>query len=72
MDTHKVKDLANDVRDATNEAKHRTVAEAENLKRDVLGDEMTAGEKIKSGANELKNRTQAELDKAKRELRHAP
>ena len=46
-----------------------TVAEAEKLKRDALGDELTTGEKVESGANELKNRTQAEIDKAKRELR---
>jgi hypothetical protein len=35
----------------------------------LLGDELTTGEKMKSGANELKNRAQAEIDKAKREIR---
>jgi hypothetical protein len=64
-----IKDAAADLHDAGNEVKHRTVAEAEKLKRDALGDELTTGEKVKSGANELKNRTQAEIDKAKRELR---
>ena len=68
MEKH-VKDAAKDVRDAANEAQHRVVAEAEKTKRDLLGDEMTPGEKLKSGANELKNRAQAEVDKAKRELR---
>lgn len=58
-----------DLHDAAEEIKHRTVAEAEKLKRDALGDELTTGEKIESGANELKNRTQAEIDKAKRGLR---
>ena len=68
MDKH-IKDTAKDVRDATNEARHRAVAEGEKAKRGLLGDELTTGEKMKSGANELKNRAQAEIDKAKRELR---
>jgi len=58
-----------DLHDAAEEVKHRTAAEAERLKRETLGDELTVGEKVESGANELKNRTQAEMDKAKRELR---
>ncbi len=58
-----------DLHDAAEEVKHRTVAEAERLKRETLGDELTTREKIGSGANELKNRTQAEIDKAKREAR---
>lgn len=64
-----IKDAAADLRDTAEEIKHRTVAEAEKLKRDALGDELTTGEKLHSGANELKNRAQAEIDKAKRELR---
>ena len=68
MDKH-VKDAVHDVKDAANETKHRTVAEAERLKRDALGDEMTTGEKLESHANELKNRAQAEIDKTKRQVR---
>ena len=64
-----LKDAAADLNDAANELKHRTVAGAERVKRDALGDELTTGEKIESGANELKNRAQAEIDKAKREVR---
>jgi hypothetical protein len=63
-------DAKNDVKDAANEVKHRTIAEAEHAKREVLGNDMTAGEKVKSGLNEAKNRAQAELDKIKREVRH--
>lgn len=64
-----IKKAGADMHDAAQEAKHRTVAEAEKLKRGALGDEMTTGEKVRSGANELKNRAQAEIDKAKRDVR---
>jgi hypothetical protein len=63
-------DVKNDVKDTANEVKHRTIAEGERARRDVLGDDMTAGEKVRSGLNEAKNRAQAELDKMKREVRH--
>jgi hypothetical protein len=65
------KKVHNDLKDAAKEVKHRTIAEAEHLKRDAFGDEMTTGEKLKSGTNELRNRTAAEIDKAKRDLRHS-
>ncbi len=66
-----VKKVQNDLKDTAKQVKHRTIAEAEHLKRDAFGDEMTAGEKLKSGANELKNRAAAEIDKAKRDLRRS-
>lgn len=69
MSDRKLHDAAEDARDATHEAAHRTVAEAERLKRDVAGDEMTPGEKLRSGANEAKHRVEAEVDKTKREVR---
>jgi hypothetical protein len=62
--------IQTDLKDTANEVKHRTIAEAEHLKRDAFGDEMTTGEKLKSGANELRSRAAAEIDKAKRDLRH--
>lgn len=65
----RINHAADDLRDAAEELKHKAVADSEKMKRDVLGDDMTATEKIESGANELKNRTQAEIDKGKRELR---
>ena len=65
-----IKNTIDDVRDTANEAKHRTVAEAEHARRDIAGNDMTLGDKTKSAANELKNRAQAEIDKTKRELRH--
>ena len=64
-----VRKAADDARDAMHEAAHRTVAEAERLKRNVAGDEMTPREKLGSGANEAKHRVEAELDKTKREVR---
>jgi hypothetical protein len=63
--------VQSDFKDSAKEVKHRTIAEAEHLKRDAFGDEMTTGEKLKSGANELRNRAAADIDKAKRDLRHS-
>ena len=64
-----VKKAVDDVRDATHETLHRSSAEAERARREVAGDEMTTGEKVKSVANEAKNRAQAEIDEAKRKVR---
>jgi vacuolar-type H+-ATPase subunit E/Vma4 len=61
--------VGNDIKDAARETKHRVVADAEHGKRDLLGDEMTLGEKGKSIVNEAKNRGAAEIDKTKRDLR---
>lgn len=63
------KDIVKNVRDTVDEAKHRTIADAERARRETLGDEMTPGEKVKSGANEAKHRVEAEIDKGKREVR---
>lgn len=64
-----IKHAVDDTKDAVHEAQHRTAADAEKTRRDVLGNEMTPGEKIASGANEIKERTQAKADEAKRKLR---
>ena len=64
-----VKKAVDDVKDAANEAKHRTTADIEKAKRDVAGDEMTTGEKVKSFVHEDVERTKADIDKAKREVR---
>jgi SMC interacting uncharacterized protein involved in chromosome segregation len=64
-----VNHAVNDVKDAASEAQHRSSAEAEKTRREVDGDNMTAGEKLGSVANEATNRTQAELDKTKRDVR---
>ena len=70
MDIKKsVKDSIDNTRDATREVLHRSTADAEHARRDLDGDEMTAGEKLRSTGNEVKNRTQAEMDKIKREVR---
>jgi F0F1-type ATP synthase membrane subunit b/b' len=58
-----------DIKDAANEAKHRVTAGGEHAKRDLVGDDMTVGEKAKSVVNEIKNRAQAEVDRTKREVR---
>ncbi|HEX3368614.1 MAG TPA: hypothetical protein VHS56_03480 [Candidatus Cybelea sp.] len=64
-----VKHIVDDARDATNEARHRSVADIEKSKREGLGDELTPSEKAGSVLNEAKNRTQAEIDAAKRHIR---
>ncbi len=60
-----------DVKDAITEATHRSNAEAEQVKRDVAGDQMTAGEKVGSVANQVKESAQANYDEAKRNVRDA-
>ncbi|HEY6485342.1 MAG TPA: hypothetical protein VIX83_03020 [Candidatus Cybelea sp.] len=64
-----VKHVVDDVRDATHEAQHRSVADLEKSKREGLGDELTPSEKVGSVLNETKHRTQAEIDAAKRHIR---
>ncbi len=58
------------VKDAVHEGMHRSTADAEKAKRDVAGDEMTAGEKMGSLLNQGKNEVQADIDRAKRDLRN--
>jgi hypothetical protein len=65
----KIKDTVRNAKDTIDEAMHRSTAEAEHMRRDVDGDNMTTEEKLTSLANEAKHRTQAEIDKAKREVR---
>jgi hypothetical protein len=64
-----VKRGVDDVKDRLHESEHRTAAEGERARRDLLGDEMKPGEKAGSIADEAKNRAQAEIDAMKRELR---
>jgi len=66
-----VKHAVKDTKDAINESLHRSSAEGEKAKRELLGDEMTAGEKAKSAANQVKETAQAEYDHAKRKARDA-
>ena len=58
-----------DVRDATNEEVHRSIADEEQVKRDTFGDEMTPGEKVASVGNQAKNTIQADVDAGKRDVR---
>jgi len=65
-----IKKTLDNVGDALHEAGHRTVAEAEHLKRKLAGEEMTPGEHVGSALNEGKERVLAEVDKAKRDARN--
>ncbi len=64
-----VKDTVDNVSDGVHEAGHRSEARAEQEKRNVAGDEMTASEKARSMINQGKNDVQAEYDKSKRDIR---
>jgi hypothetical protein len=64
-----IKKTVSNVTDAIHEQKHRSDADAERARRDLLGDELTPGEKAGSVANEAVDRTQAEIDAAKRKIR---
>jgi hypothetical protein len=65
----KIKDTVRNAKDTIDEAMHRSTADAEHMRRDVDGENMTTEEKLTSLANEAKHRTQADIDKAKREVR---
>ncbi len=64
-----VKSTIDNVKDTVHEGQHRAAADSERAKREMLGNEMTAGEKIGSAVNEAKHRTEAEYDAAKRDIR---
>jgi len=66
---HAAKHAVEDVKDAVNEGKHRSEAEAEHAKREVAGDELTPGEYADSVAKESVSRVQGGLDHAKRNVR---
>jgi hypothetical protein len=64
-----VQRTSENVKDSLHEASHRSTAEAEREKRELLGDEMTPGERARSTVNEAKNDLQADVAAAKRSLR---
>ena len=66
----RVETLKNDTSDLLDEAKHRTQATGERVKRTVAGDHLTPGESIASHLKEAGHELKAGADKASRELRH--
>jgi len=64
-----VKKAIDDAKDAVSEVKHRSEADIEHAKRDIAGDEMTTGEKVKSFVHEDVENTKADVDKTKRVIR---
>lgn len=64
-----IKGSVDDVKDRVHETEHRSAAEGERGRRDLLGDQLTPGEKAGSVVHEAKERAQAEVDAMKRELR---
>ena len=64
-----LKGTVDNIKDTVHEGQHRAAADSERAKREALGNEMTAGERIGSAVNEAKHRTQAEYDATKRDIR---
>jgi hypothetical protein len=58
------------VKDAFGEAAHKANADTEQTERDLSGDALTPGEKVRSVANQAKEETLAGIDHAKREIRN--
>ena len=65
----KIRKSVDNVKDASNEVKHRSKATAEHVKRTVTGEKLTPGDKVKSYAREDLEDTKADVDRAKRKLR---
>lgn len=68
----KVSDTVEDVKDATSEAVHRSVAAGEQQKRDLVGDSMTIDAKVTSINTQAKQTAQADIDALKRDERNKP
>jgi hypothetical protein len=66
----KVKDTVENVKDAASEAGHRVAAEAEQQKRNVVGDEMTTDAKASSMINQAKQTAQGDVDAMERDDRN--
>ena len=64
----KVRDKVEEVKSVTSEAVHRADADAEGKKRELAGDDFTAGEKTLSLIRQAKDTAQAEVLKFEREL----
>ena len=62
--------VKHDTKDTLDEAKHRTQAAGEHLKRTVEGDSMPLGERVASNVKETLHKTAADIDSAKRDVRH--
>jgi hypothetical protein len=61
---------AKNMRDAVDEAKHRSAAGMERAKRDSDPGTMTEGERLRSALNETRHNVEAEVDKGKRDVRN--
>ncbi len=61
---------AHNVKDTVSEAGHRSAADAEQTKRDVAGDQMTAGEHVGSMVRQGTETVKGDIDAGKREVRN--
>jgi predicted neutral ceramidase superfamily lipid hydrolase len=65
-----VKDTVANVKDTASEAVHRVAAQVEQQKRNLVGDQMTTGEKASSMISQAKQTAQGDIDAMKREDRN--
>jgi uncharacterized protein YoxC len=64
-----VKDTVKNVKDTASEAVHRVAAQAEQQKRNLIGEQMTTEEKASSMISQAKQTAQGDIDAMKREER---
>jgi hypothetical protein len=64
-----VKDTVKNVKDTAGEAVHRVAAQAEQQKRNLVGDQMTTEAKADSMISQAKQTAQGDIDAMKREDR---
>jgi hypothetical protein len=64
-----VKDTVKNVKDTASEVVHRVAAQAEQQKRNLIGEQMTTEEKASSMISQAKQTAQGDIDAMKREER---
>ena len=64
-----MKKVGDNIKDAVDETRHREAAEVEREERELNGDVMTPGEKIRSTGREAEHDVLAGVDRAKRAIR---
>jgi hypothetical protein len=65
-----VKDTVENVKDTVSEAVHRVAAQAEQQKRNLVGDQLTTEAKASSMISQAKQTAQGDIDAMKREDRN--
>jgi hypothetical protein len=64
-----LKKVGDNIKDAVDETRHREAAEVEREERELNGNVMTPGEKIRSTGRQAEHDVLADVDRAKRAIR---